>query len=182
MTDENRIPQKANVSVYCGNTEKCWTNALSVERERASKRSDARWNKQHDEHRTKHTDRRADESLSADIKRKHTRAKKLVNYGKWSKAMRALLSKGTADINSNILSVLFKKQPPSKNPIVHAGPSRVGYVSLSPKIQRYTAKRIPTFVPTTPTVARGVRQENPAISIPGDRLKRNPAKKTMPCP
>ena len=104
-----------------GNTEDCWTNALAIERERASKRRNSRKNKQHDQHNTGAIDRRTNERLTADKERRHMRVKRLVNHGEWSKAMGALLSNGTADITGNILAELRKKHPPRNNPIVHPG-------------------------------------------------------------
>ena len=51
------------------------------------------------------------------MNRKRMRAKKLVNYGEWSKAMGALLSNGTADITSNFLAELQKNIPRGITPL-----------------------------------------------------------------
>ena len=63
-----------------GNTEDCWTNALAIERERASKRRNSRKNKQQDLHNTGPPNRRTNKRPTADKDRKYMKVKKLVNH------------------------------------------------------------------------------------------------------
>ena len=59
---------------------------------------------------------------TAEIKKKHLRAKRLVNYGEWSKALGALLCEGTADITDNVLLQLRNKHPTRAKPIAFPSP------------------------------------------------------------
>ena len=141
-----------------GNTEECWTKAFAVEQDRASRRRSARRPKRYGEN--------TDESVPTDTKRKHLRAKKLVNHGEWSKAMGALLSNGTAEITDNVLSQPREKHPPRVKPIADAGPYP-GWAQPTEDTQVLVWNLARTT--TIPTAAAEMEQTTTATPTPLDQ-------------